>query len=309
MISWCKTVITSPLGSTISVLSFGGRRVIIDTGHPGHAADTVARLEAQGLLVGVEAILLTHSHADHVGAAAALHDKTGAPVLSLKPVVHGKFLAEQARLKLVPPRYTVDRCLADGEILECAGEKIAVLHTPGHSDDHACFFLESRRALFCGDLFGHEDIGTLDVMHSWRESLDMMVGSVRRVVSLKPLLVFPGHSTHRKDVGRLFEQVEKRFRTYRGSPTILVAHTMMPLLLLLIASQGTMSMDAVRAYTVDHIDFFQGFMEGIGVEMLNDELDKIVVILELKGILHRENDMLSLTIPRFMRTRGLGETV
>lgn len=89
----------------------------------------------------VTAICLTHRHPDHVGGAAWLAERTGAPVCAWpKPE-----LAHHDR-----PVH-VDRTLIDGEILAVGGVSLVVRHTPGHAADHVAFELPETGILLAGD--------------------------------------------------------------------------------------------------------------------------------------------------------------
>jgi glyoxylase-like metal-dependent hydrolase (beta-lactamase superfamily II) len=97
-----------------------------------HVADILRACEG----TKIAHIVLTHTHSDHWGAAAALQAATGLPVASYK--VSAK------------PDYTPDIGLADGEIV--AG--LQAVFTPGHGADHLCFeYLApgTGKILFSGD--------------------------------------------------------------------------------------------------------------------------------------------------------------
>jgi glyoxylase-like metal-dependent hydrolase (beta-lactamase superfamily II) len=89
------------------------------------------------------AILCTHAHDDHVDAAAALADATGAPVW-LHP-------ADRELWDMTYPERAPDRDLSDGQTITVAGADLTVLHTPGHCRGAVCFHLPSQGWLFSGD--------------------------------------------------------------------------------------------------------------------------------------------------------------
>lgn len=47
--------------------------------------------------------------------------------------------------------YVNSRALHDGEIIKTEGATLRVMHTPGHSENHACFILEEEQSLLSGD--------------------------------------------------------------------------------------------------------------------------------------------------------------
>ncbi|MGP3925797.1 MBL fold metallo-hydrolase [Streptomyces sp. 8N616] len=107
---------------------------------PAHDADAIRTAVGDRRLA---AVVCTHAHNDHVDAAPALADRTGAPVL-LHP-------DDQVLWKLVHPHRQPDRALADGDVLEVAGTALRVLHTPGHAPGAVCLYAPELGALFSGD--------------------------------------------------------------------------------------------------------------------------------------------------------------
>ena len=91
----------------------------------------------------VKAILLTHAHNDHIGAAREVADAVGAPIY-LNP--EDLVLWEQ-----VYPDRQPDRELGDGDVFEVGGATLRAIHTPGHSPGSTCFYLESEGTVFTGD--------------------------------------------------------------------------------------------------------------------------------------------------------------
>jgi glyoxylase-like metal-dependent hydrolase (beta-lactamase superfamily II) len=111
--------------------------VIIDSPHD---ADAII-----GAVQGrkVTAILLTHAHNDHIGAARQVAETVNAPIY-LHPEDH--VLWEQ-----VYPGTTPDRQIADGDTFQVGGATLQAIHTPGHSPGSTCFLLEEAGTVFTGD--------------------------------------------------------------------------------------------------------------------------------------------------------------
>lgn len=160
--------------------------VVVD---PGFYADRVhSLLDAAGKRP--VAVLATHGHFDHVGAAA---DFCGD---DLPFYIH-----EADRLALSDssawgaghdsPEIPVKdvRSIVDGDVLDFAGFSLEVAHTPGHTPGSVCFVTDSF--LFSGDLVFRGSIGRHDFPNS---SPADMQSSLRRFLSwADPLDVFPGH--------------------------------------------------------------------------------------------------------------------
>ncbi|MFE9554768.1 MBL fold metallo-hydrolase [Streptomyces sp. NPDC006692] len=111
--------------------------VVIDAAH-----DAEAILTALGGRT-LRAILCTHAHNDHIDAAPALADATGAPIL-LHP-------DDLPLWKQTHPERLPDGELTDGERVLVAGAELEVLHTPGHAPGAVCFHAPSLGTVFTGD--------------------------------------------------------------------------------------------------------------------------------------------------------------
>ena len=138
------------------------RAVIVDPGD--EAEKLVGAIEALG--VTLDAILLTHTHFDHVGAVAPVARATGAPVYC--PEIEVPVLADI--MSFVPwpgfgpfESYDADETVTGGERLELAGLEIDVLFTPGHSPGHVTYALAEEGALFSGDVLFQGSVGRTDL--------------------------------------------------------------------------------------------------------------------------------------------------
>jgi hydroxyacylglutathione hydrolase len=168
--------------------------ILIDPGdEPRRLIDALAALG-----VTVEAILLTHTHFDHVGAVAALARHTGAPVScpSLEREVLADIDASVRPLGLSGfESYDADELLGGGEHLELAGLEIDVHFTPGHSPGHLTYALPAHEALLAGDVLFRGSVGRVDLPGGdWAT----LLASIAGLIDAYPpqTLVFPGHGPH-----------------------------------------------------------------------------------------------------------------
>ncbi|MFF2029955.1 MBL fold metallo-hydrolase [Arthrobacter sp. NPDC058192] len=111
--------------------------VIIDSPHD--AAAIIGGVRGRKVL----AILLTHAHNDHIGAAREVANAVGAPI-HLNP-------EDQVLWEQVYPGTTPDRAINDGDEFRVGGATLKAIHTPGHSPGSTCFHLEQEETVFTGD--------------------------------------------------------------------------------------------------------------------------------------------------------------
>jgi glyoxylase-like metal-dependent hydrolase (beta-lactamase superfamily II) len=159
-------------GTNTYLLDADGVVAVVDPG-PDDATHLRAVLDAAEPLGRVKAVLVTHGHADHLPAAVPLAAATGAPFVG-----HANLAG-------------VQRPLADGETLAVGPAlTITAVDTPGHTDDSLCYWEPAIRALFTGDLVAGS--GSL-VVDDRPGGLARSLASLRRLQSLGPCAIYPGH--------------------------------------------------------------------------------------------------------------------
>ena len=145
-------------------------------------------------------ILCTHTHMDHAPGAARLKQLSGATVAAmLAPRTDHDF------------QLSVDRILADGDVISNADVTIRAVHTPGHASNHLCYLLEQNRMLFTGD---HIMQGSTVVIWPPDGNMRAYVESLRRLLMIEIAVLAPGHGhliEHPRDeLNRLIEHRLRR---------------------------------------------------------------------------------------------------
>ena len=129
-------------GTNTYLIGTGPHPLLLDTGQgtDAYLAELDRACRETRPTAGLQAIILTHGHADHSGGMAALRRRF-APVEVFKMPWPGE-----------DPEDMPIRPLADGDRIRTEGATLRAIWTPGHSRDHLCFYLDEERALFPGDM-------------------------------------------------------------------------------------------------------------------------------------------------------------
>lgn len=167
-----------------------GEAVIVDPG------DSAIMLEKKLDEMGVRpvAILLTHGHFDHVMAAQELAEH-----YNIERYIH-----EEEKETLEKPNmnvsiminrqdsYSADKFIREGDILEFAGFKFEVIHTPGHTLGGVCYYVREEKLLFSGDSLFNGSIGRTDFPGG---SMSKLVRGIKEKLMVLPddVKVYPGH--------------------------------------------------------------------------------------------------------------------
>jgi hydroxyacylglutathione hydrolase len=167
------------------------RAVLVD---PGDEPELIlGGIEQEG--VTLDAILITHTDVDHVGAVAPVAKATGAPVYCpqlevdrLRDIMAHAPMPGLGPYEGYEPEHTVE----GGERLQLAGFDIDVVFTPGHTEGHVTYGFPDGPVIASGDVLFQSSVGRTDRPNGDHETL---LRSIATLLERYPdeTTVLPGH--------------------------------------------------------------------------------------------------------------------
>jgi hydroxyacylglutathione hydrolase len=137
----------------------GGPLIVIDPA--GDAAELLAAIDGKP----VAAVVLTHGHFDHLGAAEAVVHLTHAPLMVHEADADAITTAIGTGAAMFGYKHAApeaDRRLVDGDAIEAGGVTLTVIHTPGHTPGSISLHAPEAGELFSGDTLFAGSIGRTD---------------------------------------------------------------------------------------------------------------------------------------------------
>jgi len=168
-----KAFTVGPMEANCYILYNPDKRegLIIDPGAEGSRLIKFIKQEK----ISINYIINTHGHPDHISANRKIKEYTNAPILIHQYDAPMLTKSESVLLLIFPLESSsppADTFIKDGDLIECAGMKLKVLHTPGHTPGGISLLLDD--SIFTGDT--------------------VLLNSIKKILSLgENLIIYPGH--------------------------------------------------------------------------------------------------------------------
>jgi glyoxylase-like metal-dependent hydrolase (beta-lactamase superfamily II) len=195
-------------GSNVGLVTRDGKGLLIDTGLDKDAARRVLRA-ADEAGVTLEAVFITHAHADHFGGAHAVQRRTSVPIyaptleaaMMENPIIEPLYLfSGAAPIKELRHKFTLAKpCRVDHVVepgaLEIGPFQVEVVSLPGHALNQVGLAVgdgAAHRVLFCGDaVFPAEALQKHKI--PFCVDLDETLATLKRLPDLPYTCFAPGH--------------------------------------------------------------------------------------------------------------------
>jgi glyoxylase-like metal-dependent hydrolase (beta-lactamase superfamily II) len=158
---------------------------------------------------GINYLIVTHAHPDHISGLSILKRKTGAQTM-----------LHSAEVTDIP----IDKRVNDGDIISLGGIDLEVVHTPGHNPGHICLYIRKSKIMFSGD---HVLAKTTTALQPPWGDMTQYIESLRKLLKYDIDLMLPAHgppiTEPRKRIEELIqhriEREEQVFRLLKNGKT------------------------------------------------------------------------------------------
>jgi glyoxylase-like metal-dependent hydrolase (beta-lactamase superfamily II) len=196
-------------GTNSYLIGSGSHRILLD---PGEGSEKYLPVLEKALdragCEGIQEIVVTHAHHDHIGGVASVLRRFGSLKVSKRPWPGAD---EKFGVEIDP--------IDDGAVIRTENATLRAIHTPGHSPDHLSFMIDEERALISGDnILG---VGTAVIPLDTGDLHDYM-RSLERVLAEAPRRIYPAHGPLIEDgPAKIREYIEHRRQREREILTVL----------------------------------------------------------------------------------------
>ncbi|MFZ5643533.1 MAG: MBL fold metallo-hydrolase [Bacillota bacterium] len=202
----------------------GNDKVLIDTGYKKNLDDTFNLIRQTGLdPAGVELIISTHGHCDHIGGNKAIYDLSGC-VIAMHSIdryniekkndwnTWWRYFDQEAEF------FPVSRSLEDGDVIMLDKLELIVIHTPGHASGMISLYSPEHRFLISSDAIWNGDFGVLNTRVEGSISPFLQQKSLEKLAKLDICTIYPGHGSIIFNAGKAIYQCQKRLEYFLEQP-------------------------------------------------------------------------------------------
>ncbi len=180
------------------ILSDDGHALFFDLGE--FKPELFDELRERYGVTGVDAVVVSHFHGDHIAGIPRLVEEFGSEVWVLDAEAHilehpeNYAMSFGTRMPLRP-----DRVFKDGESVEWRGYRLTFLHLPAHTEYHLGLVatIDGKPTMFTGDAVGHTADNELSASYVCRNRIFLSSGALknaRQMVRYAPYVICPAHS-------------------------------------------------------------------------------------------------------------------
>ena len=165
--------------------------IVID---PGAESDKIISM-LDILDAKVKYILLTHCHADHIGAISEIKDKKGGKILISRDDSKGLYdvgINLDYYVEMHIPELEADSRLDDEDIIHIGNLEFKIILTPGHTQGGICVYNKEHSLMFTGDTIFAGTWGRTDLPTG---SIEDIMSSIENKILTYPedTIIYPGH--------------------------------------------------------------------------------------------------------------------
>lgn len=286
-----------------SLLITGSPTVLIDSGGDKGIAFLQQALQEHGVVLnGIDLVLATHGHADHVGAASVLQKLHGTPVAMHEYEAYYVNRDDEWWTWRTPhgtrfEQLRVDVPLHDGEVLQLDGLSLVALHTPGHSSGGISYYCPEHRFLATGDAVWEKAVGVIDVSLEGGGAPLRAREAVRKLMALDVTAVFPGHGRAILNPAENFDAALAYVDGLLDDPRKMAYDLIWRVLVFSLYDRGDMGRDTLLS-AVCSLPFFTA-TNRLFFKVSDDELlESMLRDLQKNGLVRVVNGMVRLTRDR-----------
>jgi glyoxylase-like metal-dependent hydrolase (beta-lactamase superfamily II) len=203
--------------ATSFIIDFQSKLVMVDCG-AGQSAQTLEmNIRSVGLdPAKISALILTHCHIDHIGAAPYFRNRFGCKILvhelDAEAVEQGNPIRTAANWYGIhfPPTPVDNRLIGEEETLQCKGGILHWLHTPGHTPGSISIYIDrlGKRVLFGQDIHGPFNKSFGSDINQWKHSMAKLIALEADILCEGHFGIFNGKDRVRRYIERYLEEYD-----------------------------------------------------------------------------------------------------